>query len=208
MKLTTPSRNKEETRAFLEGKPSDYSVPGFIVPHGYRLLSGTDKVTEEGIVKNICLVTDSANDSETVYKVKLIVRSEPNSYLPCKNCTQLIVWRAVGGRHSAVTSGFPAKIFNHLLDNYDIMITDEQQTSDGKRFWMDRIGEAIELPAQHVYYVDLNNLDDEMSPIVEGISDFEDFITEFEPKGWGNDEEHRNRAFMISKSDLSTLISK
>ncbi|MEZ8579194.1 hypothetical protein AB6D24_05050 [Vibrio splendidus] len=44
------------------------------------------------------------------------------------------------------------------------MITDEQQTPDGKRFWLDRIGEALVMADRDVYYLDLNELDDNLVP--------------------------------------------
>ncbi|MBV7264124.1 hypothetical protein KCG43_19105 [Photobacterium sp. WH24] len=205
MKLTTSASNKIETNVFLKNGPSAFAVPGYVVPHGYRLLIGAEKPAAEGMEQTICLVADG-QEPETVYKVKMLVRNAPNAYLASKNCTQLIVWRTFDPRHRAVVTGFPRTIFNHLLDSHDIMITDEQQTSDGKRFWMERIADAISVPEQFVYYIDLDNLDDSLVPKIESIDTYDEFVDSYVSVGWGNDDNYRSRVFMISKRDLSQLI--
>ncbi|PTO70265.1 hypothetical protein CWN84_25210 [Vibrio splendidus] len=206
MKLTTPKKNREETQVFLNEKPENFAVQRFVVPYGYRLLIGSKKMHGDGEHQTICLVTDS-KESETVYKVKMIVRNEPNAYLSCKNCTQLIVWRSTSGKHRFVTSGFPSLVFNHLLQTHDIMITDEQQTDDGRRFWLDRIGEALYVPEQFVYYVDLNELNSDLAPKISKIDNEDELFETYVPKGWGDDESDKNKAFVISRRDLSTLTS-
>ncbi|WP_194545523.1 hypothetical protein [Vibrio anguillarum] len=203
MKLTMPSSNKTETAAFLDAKPKDFVLPDFAVPAGYQLVANSPAKTEEGEVQTICLVYTGGSEAETVYKVKMIVRNEPNAYLPVKNCTQLIVWRQVSGPHGMVLSGFARTVFNFLLRSHNIMITDEQQTADGKRFWLDRMGESFAIADRGVYYINLDELDQSMTPVVERIQTFDELMEEYVPKGWGTDEEHRNRAFIISTQNLS-----
>ncbi|EPW3769033.1 hypothetical protein ACWI58_004477 [Vibrio fluvialis] len=203
MKLTTPSSNKVETAAFLEAKPSVFALPDFAVPAGYQLLANAPSNTEEGEVQTICLIYMGGDAAETVYKVKTIVRNEPNAYLPVRNCTQLIVWRQIAGPHGHVLSGFARTVFNFLLRTHNIMITDEQQTADGKRFWLDRMGESFVIPNRNVYYIDLNELDSNKVPVVERIQSSEELMEDYVPKGWGTDEEHRNRAFIISTQNLA-----
>ncbi|MCZ4310133.1 hypothetical protein AB6D66_01855 [Vibrio pomeroyi] len=203
MKLTTPTSNRIETAAFLEAKPSVFVLPDYVVPAGYSLLANEPAQTTEGEVQIICLISNTGAVPETVYKVKIIVRTEPNAYLPVKNCTQLIVWRQVAGPHGYVLSSFARTVFNFLLQSHNIMITDEQQTADGKRFWLDRMGESFVIADRSVYYVDLNELDDELVPVIDPIHGFEELMESYVPKGWGADEEHKNRAFIISKQNLS-----
>lgn len=202
MKLTKPSSNRVETESFLANKPATYPLPDFAVPVGYRLLASNPVDTEEGLVQTICLVFDGGEQSETVYKVKMIVRNEPNAYLPIKNCTQLIVWRQAGV-HGHVLGGFPRLIFNDLLRSHNIMITDEQQTEDGKRFWLDRMGESFAIPNRNVYYIDLESLDSDLAPVVTRIHDFEELMETYVPIGWGRDEQHKNRVFVISTQNLA-----
>ena len=203
MKLTKPSSNKVETAAFLEAKPQEFVLPDFAVPAGYQLVASSPVQSQEGEVQTICLIYSGGDEAEIVYKVKMIVRNEPNAYLPIKNCTQLIVWRQVAGPHGAVLSGFARTVFNFLLRSHNIMISDEQQSADGQRFWLDRMGESFVIADRNVYYIDLNELDDEMVPTVNHIHNFDELMEEYVPKGWGTGEEHKNRAFIISTQNLS-----
>ncbi|EGR1298349.1 hypothetical protein EAF56_20395 [Vibrio alginolyticus] len=203
MKLTKPSSNKAETAAFLNAKPQDFVLPDFAVPAGYQLVSNAPTKTEEGEVQTICLIYSGGNEAETVYKVKMIVRNEPNAYLPVKNCTQLIVWRQAAGPHGAVLSGFARNVFNFLLRSHNIMITDAQQTADGKRFWLDRMGESFAIGDRGVYYINLNELDNSLTPVIERVQTFDELMEVYVPKGWGADEDHRNMAFIISTQNLS-----
>ena len=203
MKLTTPSSNKEETAAFLNAKPAVFALPDFAVPAGYQLVANNPVKTADGEIQTICLIYSGGDVAETVYKVKMIVRNEPNAYLPVKNCTQLIVWRQAAGPHGFVLSGFARTIFNFLLRTHNIMITDEQQTADGRRFWLDRMGESFAIVDRNVYYINLDELDEEMTPVVERIQSFEELMENYVPLGWGVDEEHKNRAFIISTQNLS-----
>ena len=203
MKLTTPSLNKKETAAFLETKPQAYELPNFVVPAGYELLANSPTQTEEGTLQTICLIYAYGPEPTTVYKLKMIVRNEPNAYLPMKNCTQLLVWRQISGEHRAILSGFARTFFNYLLRSHSIMISDEQQTDDGKRFWLDRMGESFAIAKQDVCYIDLDSLDDSMTPLIEKIENVDDLMEVYVPKGWGTGEEYKNKAFVISNRDLS-----
>lgn len=67
--------------------------------------------------------------------------------------SQILVWKKVGA--SSVLSGLPSKIFfDYLLPKTGLIITDYQQTSNGRRFWGDRIAGALER-GLYVYYVNL-----------------------------------------------------
>ena len=201
IKLTVPSSNKRETAAFLAAKPNAFELPDFVVPAQYQLVASDWKASEEGKVQTICLIYSGGMDAETVYKVKIIVRFEPNAYLPVKNCTQLIVWRQASGIHENVLSNFAKTVFNFLLRTHNIMITDEQQTEDGKRFWLNRMGESFTIANRNVYFIDLDELDEDLSPKVESIDTYDDLMEFYVPRGWGTDEEHRNKAFIISSQN-------
>lgn len=202
MKLVSRKSNLEQARAFLHDQPSNFEVPNFTVPHGYKLLQSKTKKHNDGEQKIICLVTDSEIEPEIVYELKLLIRETPNAYLNERNATQLLVWRTVVPAHQGVLNGFAARVFAHLLNAYNIMITDEQQTSEGKRFWIYRMAEAIESPSQKVFYIDLNELDENMTPEVIEIKDFEELQEKYVPIGWGGDESHKERVFAISKTEI------
>ena len=200
MKLVSRERNLEQARSFLEEQPTNYEVPNFTVPYGYKLLQSKTKKHNDGEVKLICLVTDSQEAPEIVYELKLLIRDTPNAYLNQQNATQLIVWRTFEPVHQPALRDFAKTIFAHLLTTYNIMITDEQQTSDGKSFWIFRMAEAIESPDSRVFYIDLNELDENMAPLTVEIDSYGELREKYVPMGWGHDESHKERAFAIFKT--------
>ena len=193
-KLTTPSSNREETAAFLADNPSVYTLPNYALFDGYELLASRPLFEDEGVKQTICLTYGN----ETIYKVKTFVRNSPNAYMTEKNLTQLIVWRA-SGHDPAVISGFARMMFNHLLESYNIVISDEHQSEDGKRFWLDRLSESFRIHDRKVYYIDLNDLNDDMTPLIIEIENDDELKEIYIPLGWGTEVEFKDRAFVISK---------
>ena len=192
-KLNITKSNREETAAFLADKPHDFYLKNWIVPYGYELLASRPSLEDEGTKQTIALVFQG----QTVYKVQTFVRNSPNAYMNEKNFTQLIVWRA-SGHDPAVISGFARAMFNHLLQSYNIVISDEHQSEDGKRFWIDRMSESFKMFNRKVYYIDLNELDDDMTPIITEIISRDELYEKYIPMGWGPEPEFKDRAFVIS----------
>ncbi len=192
-KLTNPTSNREETAAFLADKPHDFHLPNYALFKGYQLLASRPLIEDEGVKQTICLIYDD----ETIYKVKTFVRNSPNAYMNEKNFTQLIVWR-VSGHDPAVISGFARAMFNHLLQSHNIVISDEHQSEDGKRFWVDRMSESFNIFDRKVSYIDLNELDDDMTPIITEIISRDELFEKYIPMGWGPEPEFKDRAFVIS----------
>ncbi|BDQ68428.1 MULTISPECIES: hypothetical protein [Shewanella] len=201
-KLRRLPSNIAETEAFLLEQPTPLELPDFVVQHGYRLLQSKVRGTQEGAERTICLIADTATHSETVYKVKVLVRETPNAYLHVTNATQLLVWRTAAPKHELALNGFASKVFAYLLQTHNIMVTDKDQTPDGRRFWERRILEAVAMESRHVYYIDLNELDDAMVPVITEITDSENFYEHYEPIAWGSDDAHGDRVFVISCQNL------
>jgi hypothetical protein len=61
-------------------------------------------------------------------------------------------------------------MFTHFLQKYIVMITDKQQTADGKRFWENRIVQAFQ-EGFFVYFCDKNSGENKLQPI-ESSDDF------------------------------------
>lgn len=69
------------------------------------------------------------------------------------------VWQASVWRNLSVpnTLGWPEKIFfEYLLPTYHVIITDSQQSFDGRKFWMNRIANAFNRNL-NVYYCDFSS---------------------------------------------------
>jgi len=116
--------------------------------------------------------------------------------------TQIAVWR---DQDEPITSGLAQRIFFHyLLPIYGVMVTDTMQTPDGRRFWINRIGDAFKKDLR-VYYLNLLQPADGKSAKRELIEI--DNETEFsklsrEKEFWGRPELYRARKILISINEL------
>ena len=191
VELRDSSLNRANTVKFLNSKTSAFPVS---VPIGYRLLANSPRTDSEGSVQEIRLI----NDGITLYYLELVTRPISNVYTKDINATQLFVWRQLYGQHGDVLRGFPSKIFEHLLQSHRIIISDQIQTHDGRRFWLDRMSEAIFKDDLMVYYVDLNELDSDKVPVKTTIEDLHTLLIH-ESKGWGSDPDKKDKVFVIEK---------
>jgi len=198
VELRDSSLNRANTVKFLNSKTSAFPVS---VPKGYRLLSNSPRSDSEGSVQEIRLISDSV----TLYYLELVTRPISNVYTKDINATQVFVWRQLYGQHGDVLRGFPSKIFEHLLQSHRIIISDQIQSHDGKRFWLDRMSEAIHRDNLMVYYADLNQLDSGKVPIKKPIEDLNALLT-YESEGWGSDPDKKDKVFVIERKDKETNL--
>lgn len=180
--LKKPSTNKQAAKSFLAKYPKDYVIEGFDVPLGFRLVSAKSE-------KSIRLIDirDRA-EPRIVYAVDIILTGE---IINNRFCTQVMVWASPSNEDLLI--GLPRKVFNHFLERYIIVVSDDEQTADGKRFWERRISNAF-ADNNHVYYIE----NDQPREILS----VDDFFENFESIGWGKSEVHKERLFAISKIQL------
>jgi hypothetical protein len=185
--LKKPSSNKAQAKRFLAKYTTPYSIAGITLPENFEL-----KINH---AKNAIRLIDRTdfNNPRIAYAVDIEITHEKINH---QSCTQVIVWASP--KNEELLIGFPRKVFNHLLQHYVIMITDKQQTPDGKRFWERRISQALE---DHcfVYYCDKSH--DNCN--LQIIANVDDFFETYEPLGWGNDIAHQHKLFIISLTPLT-----
>ncbi|WP_275556625.1 hypothetical protein [Mixta sp. Marseille-Q2659] len=188
-KLNMSERNVEHTEAFMRAGVRDFALPGFVTPHGYRLLQCLKG-------DQYRLVTDNEY-SETVYAVKLAFLEH---IVPTKKiCTQIMVWKTVQPQHDAAVSGLPQEFFRHFLSRYSIVVSDSEQTSDGRRFWERMIAWAIQADGYHVYVSDGTEEDRPLT----FMTSWDDFYGTWASFCWGKDRDcHSHRLFVISTESL------
>ena len=186
--LKKPSSNKTETKRFLAKYSKPYSIDGIKLPLNFEL-----KINKKKTAIRLIDKTDF-NNPRIAYAVDIEVTDEKINHT---SCTQVVVWASPENEELLI--GFPRKVFNSLLQKYVIMITDKQQTSDGKRFWERRIIQALN-DNHYVYFFDKNKDKKRLQSILNS----DDFFEIFEPLGWGNDKKHQHKLFIIS---LTQLIS-
>ena len=181
--LRKPSSNKTLAKKFIAKYSSPYIVDGLNFPDNFQLLANKKKTS-------IRLIDRTDIDNPRIsYAVDIEVSDEKIKH---KTCTQVIVW--ANPRNEELLIGFPRKMFNHLLQKYVIMVTDKQQTPDGKRFWERRIIQALD-DNKFVYFCDKTSGTSNLQSILNA----DDFFEFFEPIGWGNDEPYQNKWFLISQ---------
>ncbi|MDC9615365.1 hypothetical protein ABLB69_15515 [Xenorhabdus khoisanae] len=189
LKLSLLDKNVEHTKSFIEKGVIDFHLPEATIPNGYRFVKALNK-------DEYRMVTTESGQPETVYAVKLLFRND--LVLNKETCTQIMVWRTLSFKHQIAASSLPRVFFKHLLNSYSIVVTDEEQTGDGKRFWKIMINWALETN-YHVYVSDGTEID---RPLTQ-ISSMDELIGKWEAFCWGHDAEvHRHRLIVISKNDL------
>lgn len=138
-KLGLIARNIEHTEAFLARSTAAFALPGFVLPVGYRLLKSL-------YGEEYRIVTTDEGQPYTAYAVKLQFQNEIT--FPHGAATQVMVWRTPRTVHQPVISGFPQLFFQWLLNEYDIVVSDSEQTGDGQRFWLRMIDWAYSMQYQ------------------------------------------------------------
>ena len=114
--------------------------------------------------------------------------------------SQIAVWRDDLSTHA---HGLAARIFwDHLLPIHGVMITDALQTKDGRRFWMNRIGEAYKR-GLNVYYLNLVQSKGGVAPELLHLRTLAEFKTlSGEREFWGLAELHERRKILIAEITL------
>ncbi len=175
-KLEKPSDNWESTRIFLARKPQELKISKWIL-----LKAGNTIRLIEG--------------DETLYHVKFEVKTKKFWNNHCQ-VTQVEVWRQAGS--GEITHGLPKAIFfDYLLDKYGAIVCDRLHTEHGKRFWLDRLTEALQA-SYEVFYgaygakhpTKINNKRELMDCYVD--------------QCWGKDSKHEHRRMAIISAAVLT----
>ncbi|MFP1739787.1 hypothetical protein [Lonsdalea quercina] len=188
-KLSMTDKNIEHTENFISKGVTEFNLSGFIVPHGYKLLRSRSQ-------DQYRLVTDGSVP-ETVYAVKL---SFLDNIIPArKTCTQIMVWRTIQPQHEHAVHGLPQKFFRYFLSVYSIVVSDSEQTKEGRRFWERMIAWAMKENGYQVYVSDGTK---EERPITL-MTSWDDFYGVWAQFCWGSDKDcHPHRLLVISSETL------
>lgn len=188
-KLRITRRNVEDTMHFLAAGVSEFALPGFALPEGYRLVKSRKKEQYRLIAEG--------EKPETVYLVELRFRRD--IVIGETTCTQVKVWRTFAPYHKATIKDLPERFFIYLLNTYNIMVTDEEQTEDGKRFWENMINWAF---FNH-YFVYASDGEEEDRPLAP-IANMEDFYLNWMDLYWGKNKDiHTHKLVVISQAPLN-----
>ncbi len=188
-KLRINRRNVEDTLHFLAEGVSEFVLPGFVLPKGYRLVKSRTKDQYRLIAEG--------EKPETVYLVELRFRRD--IVIGKTTCTQVKVWRSSAYNHVEIIKDLPRQFFINLLNSYSIMVTDEEQTDAGQRFWETMISWAF----SQNYFVYASNGEEEERSLAR-IANMEDFYLNWIDVYWGKDKDiHPHKLVVISQSPLN-----
>lgn len=162
-----------------------------IMAVGYRLLridsrDGPDQDTFE-----IALVNDVIK--AVAYYNKVVVA--PLIDLHCRPATQNLVWRSTDAQHAPVLRDVAQNVFfNYVLEHYDVILSDNHHTGEGKHFWQRQMSLALAYD-MHVYYYQMLTATLTAIPDQAALSALEDEL-------WGTDDAQEYHLALISKVEL------
>ncbi|WP_311752053.1 hypothetical protein [Proteus columbae] len=187
--LRIDSSNTENTIYFLNEGVKDISINHFEIPIGYRLVKSLRK-------DQYRLVTTD-KESETVYLVELRFRQD--IVYGKTTCTQINVWRSCLFKHYDAKRDFPRSIFHHILNDYPIVITLEDQLGINKRFWDIMISWVF----SKNYFIYLSSRIKDVHSLTT-INSLDELYEKWENYCWGKERDtHTHRLLVISQEKLS-----
>lgn len=167
-----------------------------IMAPGYRLLRINHRERPSSDRFEIALVNDVLKS--VAYYNQVVISNIVD--LNCRPATQNLVWRSADSRHSAVLRDVAQKVFfNYILSRYDVILSDNQQTGEGKFFWQRQMSTALAL-GLHVYYYQMMNatlVDIPDQDALDGLAD----------QLWSESDDQAYHLALISKVSLPAGIS-
>jgi hypothetical protein len=109
------------------------------------------------------------------------------------NCaTQVVLWRRAGSGMKSITTRV---FYDELLVKFDTVISDKTQTLDGRRFWIDRMAEAV----QQGFTVGFLNAEN-IASVYDPSTPIQQWLTA--NNGWGEDRSFGAYRYFITKKQL------
>lgn len=177
----------------VNGNDVTADVKGVSLAPGYRV-TRVDNRRKSAIPQDhfeIALINDLTE--EVAYYNRVII--QPDSYLNCRPVTQILVWRTQKPKHRSVLHDFAGIIFmNYLLERYDIIVSDRNQTHEGMSFWQARMYDALDL-GLHLYAYDMITCELREMKTERELEDGGTWL-------WGDLDHYQDRLAIISKHKL------
>lgn len=189
--LNLSERNHELYLILAQGEEISHHVKDLVLPPGYKLTRIDGRLPVPQAHFELALINTVSQ--EVVYYNRVVTQED--RALKCRPVSQVLVWRTSKPQHTIVQSGIPTKIFyGYLIDRYDMVVSDVNQTNAGMSFWMRRMYEALEY-GLHVYAYDV--MSGELQTIAE-----QDDVGKYQSWLWGNADSYQHRLAIISRITL------
>ncbi|MCC8364762.1 hypothetical protein J8V57_00450 [Xenorhabdus sp. PB61.4] len=191
--LNENSDNYVLYNSLISGLEITEQIKGLMLPPGYRMVRVDGRLNEwiQQSHFELALVNDASK--EVVYYNRVVI--QPDVVLNCRPVTQILVWRIRTPQHRAVLRDLAGKVFfDYLVEQYNIIVSDMNQTTDGMAFWQDRMYDAL-VYQMYVYAYDMITCELHRIQSQTDVSRQEMWL-------WGDPEHHQNRLAIISKNEL------
>lgn len=116
--------------------------------------------------------------------------TEQSSGVLKNSATQIMIWNRLGPRD------ITWRVFYQMLQKFDTMISDDQQSVDGQRFWVRQLRESLKQGFS------IGMLDGNQMHSYDPADDFDAWIKSLD--GWGQDADHWFRRFFITNVNVTT----
>ncbi|HHH9441205.1 TPA: hypothetical protein ACP32N_003142 [Pseudomonas aeruginosa] len=155
---------------------------------GYRLIRIDHRVRPSSDDFEIALLNDV--EKYVVYYNKVVISMILD--LNCRPATQNLVWRSTHAQHALILRDVAQKVFfNYVLAHYDVILSDNNQTGEGKHFWQRQMSNALAF-GFHVYYYQMMTASLQPIPTQADLDDLEDQL-------WSEEEDKQFHLALISK---------
>ncbi|PPC63944.1 hypothetical protein C1Y41_04690 [Pantoea sp. ICBG 1758] len=146
--LNDNSLNRENSKMFMNYVGKVSSIPGFILPEPYRLVSS--------VICNEFRIISSDPDPETLFLIRLFdlpsdhILNLSNYSSLNKKLTQCLVWSSLVPGQPDAFQFLATKFFDYFLNQYNIGITPGPMTLASAHFWEGRLTSAFMNPKMNV----------------------------------------------------------
>lgn len=189
--LVETDRNRALYLSLADATEIAHEVRDLILPPGYRLVRLDGRLDVPQTHFELALLNDVSE--EVVYYNRVVTVQD--QALNCRPVSQVLVWRTRKPKHNAVLAGIPGKLFyGYLIERYDVVVSDVNQTNEGMSFWLARMYEALEFGFR-VYAYDV------MSGELNNIRKDDD-LGKYQSWLWGDADSYQHRLAIISKIEL------
>ncbi|WP_254698891.1 hypothetical protein [Serratia fonticola] len=188
--------NSELYSAVEHGDDIVGQIKGLTLAPGYRIVRVDDRLSDKISQQHFELALLNDVTKEVAYYNRVVI--QPDTVLKCRPVSQILVWRTLKREHRAALHDLAGQVFfGYLLERYDVIVSDMNQTHDGMSFWQARMYDALAYKC-YVYAYDV--MSGELRPIKD-----EDDVGREEMWLWGDPEHHQHRLAIISKIPLPKL---
>ncbi|OCQ54162.1 hypothetical protein Ppb6_00473 [Photorhabdus australis subsp. thailandensis] len=179
--------------ALAKGIEITDQINGLALAPGYRMVRVDGRLSDRISQSHFELALVNDVSKEVAYYNRVVI--QPDAVLNCLPVTQVLVWRTLKRKHRTVLHELAGQVFFcYLLEHYNVIVSDMNQTHDGISFWQSRMYDAL---AYKMYVYAYDMITCELRKIQS-----EDDIGYQEVWLWGDPDHYQHRLAIISKNEL------